>query len=274
MNRKDALAQILSLAQSPDFVLPPSMDVAMNIKRTIDDPDASIDQMARAIMAEPGLSAEAIAIANSAAFRRSGREITDVKSATSRLGFKNVRAMAAAGVVRQIKELAPTPELRKVTVRLWEHVSHVAALASVIAQHITHIDPEEATFAGVVHESGSFFLIIHATIYPGLLDGGPGSLDGWDRDAEVDIGRVLLQKIGAPETVIEAMNQVWTGPLNEKPRTLADTLLLAHALSPVSSPIAVLAGQQAPSSTLDPAVQKKLREESIPEMMGHLGAIL
>lgn len=36
---------------------------------------------------------------------------------------------------------------------------------------------------------------------------------------------------------------MWTGSLNTPPRTLADTLLLAHALFPVASPKAVLAGQ-------------------------------
>ncbi len=274
MDQQEALAQIVALAQSPDFVMPSALDHAMSIKKTIDDPDASIEQLARTMLAEPGLSAEAIATANSAAFRRSGKEITDIKSAASRLGFKNVRALAAAGAVRQIKEMVPTPELRKVTVRLWEHVAQVAALASIIAQRITHIDPEEATFAAIIHETPGFFLVASAAAYPGLLDGEAGSLKGWDQEAEAEIGRHLLPKIGAPEAVLEAMELLWTGKMNEKPATLADTLLLAHALSPVASPIAVLAGRQAPSCTLDPAVQKKLREDSIPQMLGHLGAIL
>lgn len=94
---EQSLAQIIALAQSPDFVMPTAMHNALDIKRTIDDPDASIMKLAQIIMTEPGLSAEAIVIANSVAYRRSGREVMDVKTATSRLGFKNVRAMAAAG---------------------------------------------------------------------------------------------------------------------------------------------------------------------------------
>ena len=275
MDHQEAFAQLIAFAQSPDFEVPSAMHVALNIKKTVDDPDASIEQMARMIAAEPGLSAEAIALANSAAFRRTGREVTDVKTATSRLGFKNVRAMGTAGVVRQVKEMVPTPELRKVTVRLWEHVSYVAGLATLIAERITHVDPEDATFTGIIHESGAFFLIANAAGYPGLLEGGPGSLKGWDRGAEAELGRALLQKIQVPSLVLEAMEQVWTGQMNPKPRSLGDTLLLAHALSPVPSPIALLAGQEPPAGPpLDPAVQKKLREDAVPEMLEHLRAIL
>lgn len=275
IDHQEAFAQMLAFAQSPDFVVPNAMNVALNIKKTVDDPDASIEQMARMIAEEPGLSAEAIALANSAAFRRTGREVTDVKTATSRLGFKNVRAMGTAGVVRQIKEMVPTPELRKLTVRLWEHVSYVAALSTLIAQRITHVDEEDATFTGVIHESGAFFLIANAAAHPGMLFGGPGSLEGWNQGAEAQLGRTLLQKIQVPPHVLEAMEQVWTGQMNPKPRTLADTLLLAHALSPVPSPIALLAGQEAPPCTLlDAAAQEKLREDAVPQMLEHLRAIL
>lgn len=269
------LTHIIALAQSPDFVMPMSMHNALNIKRTIDDPDASIMQLAQIIMSEPGLSAEAIAIANSVAYRRSGREVLDVKTATSRLGFKNVRAMAAAGVVRQIKDMAPTPELRKLTVRLWEHVAHVAALSHVIAQRFTHVDPEEAMFAAIIHETAGFFLIANGLTDPNLFEGGPNSLKGWDQAAEVEIGSALLHKIGIPPITMQAISGVWTRQMNTPPHTLADTLLLAHALSPVGSPIALLAGQTYPETVLlDPATQKKFREDAIPEMMSHLGSIL
>lgn len=184
MNPEEAFDQMLALAQSPDFEMPTPMHSALNIKQTIDNPDASVDQLARMLMAEPGLSAEAIAIANSAAFRRIGREVTDVKTATSRLGFNNVRALATATVVHHIMEMAPTPALRKTAVRLWEHVSHVAALSSLIAQRLTRVDVEDATFAAILHETPGFFLIANAAAWPGLLDGPPGSLSGWDHQAE------------------------------------------------------------------------------------------
>jgi HD-like signal output (HDOD) protein len=66
--------------------------------------------------------------------------------------------------------MAGTPAHRKLAVRLWEHTAHVAALAQVIARRVTHVNPDTAFFAGIIHEVGGFYLIARAGAYPGLLE--------------------------------------------------------------------------------------------------------
>jgi HD-like signal output (HDOD) protein len=65
-------------------------------------PDCHIEAAAKLVQVEPLLAARVVAMSNAAAFNRSGREITDVRSAVMRLGFRAVRSLAMALVTRQM----------------------------------------------------------------------------------------------------------------------------------------------------------------------------
>ena len=78
--------------------------------------------------------------------------------------------MVASVIVRQLGSHITDPQLRAKTAKLWEHTAHVAALSQVLAKKVTHVDPETAMFAAIVHEVGGFYLLSRAEEYPGLLD--------------------------------------------------------------------------------------------------------
>src|SRR3546814_12233479 len=91
----------------------------------------------------------ALPLSNSVAFNRSGREVTEVKTAVTRLGFKTVRSLAAALVTRQMAGAAGSASHQELAARLWQHTTHVASLAHVIARRVTHVDPDTAMFAEI-----------------------------------------------------------------------------------------------------------------------------
>lgn len=237
------LKSIAATATADQFVFPTSAEVALRVQRLLDDPDCSVDQLVTLVKADPLLATRVVAIANSVAYNPSGRTIADIKNAVSRLGFNTLRALAASMVVRQMQGMAHTPEHRELSRLLWEHTAHVAALAQVIARRITHVDPDTAFFAGIVHELGSFYLIARAPDFPGLLDAEDGSLLAWDESGAAEVGRAILHRLGVPETVTQAIEGLWQGFLALPPQSLADTLLLADELAPVESPLAKLAGK-------------------------------
>lgn len=239
----EILAGIADSAARDDLIFPTTAEMALRVQRALDDPDASLDQLARLVQADPLLAARVVAVANSVAYNRSGRGITDVKSAVSRVGLNTLRVLAAAVVVRQMEGMAHTGEHRKLALRLWEHTAHVAALCQVIARRVTRVNPDTAFFAGIIHEVGGFYLISRAADYPGLLEGPHGSLLAWDEGGAAAIGRAVLERLGAPAAVREAVESLWAGYLALPPHSLGDTLLLADQLAPVESPLAQLAGQ-------------------------------
>ena len=239
MDVRTALDAIAADAARGDIVFPTHTEIALRVQHMLDDPDCSIDALGKLISAEPILAPRVLSIANSSAYNPSGRAITDLKSAISRLGFASLRALAASIVVRQMKEMSKEKEHRALAASLWEHTAHVAALARVIAKHVTHQNPDAAFFAGIVHEVGSFYLISRAGAFPGLLT---SDLELWHGEGEAAVGRAVLHALEVPTHILDAVETLWSGFLAMPPTSLGDTLLLADELAPVESPIDALAG--------------------------------
>ena len=239
MDKHEIFRSIAADATKGELAFPTSAQVAMKVVRALDNPDCHIEAAAKLVQAEPLLAARVVAMGNSAAFNRSGHEITDVRSAVMRLGFRAVRSLAMALVTRQLAGKPAAPAHQALAAQLWEHTAHVTSLAHVIARRFTHVDSETALFAGIVHEVGGFYMLSRAEAYPGLLEGG---FDEWIETGEADVGRAVLKVLGVPEIVVGAVESYWNGYLAIPPVLLGDTLLIAEELAPVASPLHKLGG--------------------------------
>ena len=237
---REILLHLAAEAASGDMVFPTHTEMALRVRRALDDPDCSLDQLAKLVRAEPLLAARVVAMANSVVYNRAGRVTTDIRHAVSSIGFKALSSLAMALIVRQMQEMSKVPAHRALAARLWEHTAHVASIAHVLARRVSHQDPDTAFFAGVVHEVGGFYLISRAASFPGLLE---GPLQGWYRSGEVRVGRAVLKALSVPQAVVDAIEVMWKGYLALPPESLGDTLLLAEQLTHLDSPLNALAGQ-------------------------------
>ncbi len=277
MDRLDTLKSIAAQASRGELAFPTNVHATLKLQRALNDPDCHADAAARLVQAEPLLAARTVALANSVAYNRSGVDVTNVRAAVQRVGFRTLGALAAAVIVRQLAGEITDPQLRERADRLWEHCAHVAALAQVIARRVSHVDPETAMFAGIVHEVGGFYLLSRAEEFPGLLDGGA---DEWIEHGEVAIGRGVLLKLGVPAPVMGAIEALWNGLRALPPETLGDTLLLANDLSPVDSPLHERPGATSAESavTIDFAIGDgtlaRVLEESADEVRSLTAALL
>jgi HD-like signal output (HDOD) protein len=233
VDKQAAFRTIASELAQGEPAFPTSARVALKVQQALADPDCHIEAAVMLVQAEPVLAARVVAMANASSYNRAGGQITDVRASVQRLGFGTIRMLTTALVTRQMSGGASDPVAQKFAAQLWEHTAHVAALARVIAQRVTHIDAETAMFAAIVHEVGGFYMLSRAQDFPGLLDG----FEEWMESGEAEVGRAVLQVLEVPAPVLEAIDQYWTGYLEMPPRTLGDTLLLSDSLVPVASPL-------------------------------------
>lgn len=262
MNIQDELDAIAADAAGGEMVFSTHTDVALRVQRALDDPNCSVEQLSQLISAEPILSARLVSIANSVAYNPSGRASSDVRSAISRLGFTSLKSVTASVIVRQMQAMAKTPEHLALSAQLWEHTAHVAALARTIARRVTLQDPEEAFFAGIVHEVGSFYLLSRAATFPDVLKDG---MLAWYEGGEALVGRAVARALGIPANILDGLEKMWDGYMIMPPQNLGDTLLLADRLSPVESPFNTLAGA---SSTESPAdIELLIGDKLLSEIM-------
>jgi HD-like signal output (HDOD) protein len=276
---KAILTKIAETAARDELIFPTTTEMALKLQQLLDDPDCSIDQLTRLVQVDPLLAARVVAVANSVTYNRSGKPVTDITSAISRIGYSTLRVLATSVVVRQMAGMSRIPAHRQIAIQLWEHTAHVSALSQVIARRVTRVNPDTAFFAGMAHEVGGFYLISRAADYPGLLEGKDGSLTAWIDGGAAEIGRAVLQRLSAPAAVIEAIEGMWEGSLGFPPQSLADTLMLADELAPVVFPLAKLAGSGLDNSdahidfTLDEDTLCSILEESSAEVESLITAL-
>ncbi|MDP9108598.1 MAG: HDOD domain-containing protein [Pseudomonadota bacterium] len=279
MDKLEAYRIIAAQASHGELSFPTNVNASLKIQAALDDPECHIEAAVKLIAAEPLLAARTVAIANSAAYNPAGRDIANVRVAVARLGFRTLRSLLAAMIVKQFSEKLSDPILRVKAAQLWEHSAHVAALSFVIAKRISKVDPETAFFAGIVHEVGGFYLLSRAEEFPGLVD---GSAEAWREYGERTIGRGVMKQLGVPADVLKAMEELWSVTRMLPPHTLGDTLRLAKDLAPVATPWgpldAVTPALDAASATIDfecgAGTLQRVLEESAEEVRSLTAALL
>ena len=234
MDRIAVFNAIAAQVNQGAITFPPNVHALRKLQQALANPACHIDTATRLAQTDPLLSARAVALANSVAYNRSGNEISNVRSAVQRLGIRTLQSLLTALLVRQLAGGISHPLVKRKAALLWEHTTHVAALAQVLARRVSHVDPDTAMFAGIVHEVGGFYMLAQLENHPGILDGEPAD---WIDHGEMAISRGVLKTLVTPAPVLEAVEALWMGMRALPPETLGDTLLLANDLAPVASPL-------------------------------------
>mgnify|MGYP001547662958 FL=1 len=274
VNTLSNLAQLLASAETETLAFPTSINTALLLQKELANPDCHSADISRLLLCEPTLSARAVAMANSALFARGqAPAVTSVRAAVERLGHRNLYSLATAAVIRQLNAGIRDTALRARATQLWAHTVHVAALSHEIARAVTRADADTALFAGIVHEVAGFYLLAQADKTPGLY----AQLETQMAPALEVIGRALMQQLGVPPSVADAVNALPGSTIMLPPEGLRDTLLLAKALAPVPSPLpqapVTISRQLRAYLDSDPVLQA-LREQPSAEAKGLIAVLL
>jgi len=257
VNKLEAFGYITAQAARGEISFPTSVNAVLRLQLALDDPDCHVDEAIRLVLSEPQLAARTVALANTAVFSAGGLQVTNVRAAVLRIGYRRLRGLVAALMVRQFGHRIADPTLRAKARQLWTHCAHVAALAQALARHVTRVDPDTALFAGIVHEVGGFYLLSRADEFPGLLE---DDHDNWGALCEDVVGAQVMRKLAIPQDVAQAVEGLRDGLPNPQPHTLLDTLLLANRLAPIASPLGAAVPDGAPA--IDEVILQQLRTEA------------
>lgn len=241
MECAEALRKLADNAARGDLVFPTHAHVALQVRLALDEPEIPLEKVAKLIQAEPLLAAKVVGMANSVAYNRSGRTLSDMRSAVTRLGIAMVRALSTAVILRQLSTPRNAAH-EAIAERLWEHSAHVAALGYILAKRLRHQNPDTALFAGIVHELVYFFLISRAADHPELLHADVETM--WREGGKAMVEDAVLKALALPQEIADAIIGMRSGSFTVPPRTLADTLLLANSLTPIINPLETVSDTQ------------------------------
>jgi putative nucleotidyltransferase with HDIG domain len=154
---------------SKELIFPTSLTATMKIRRALNNPNISNDNVARIISAEPVLSAQVLKLANSVMFNRGGKRISELRVATMMLGFAAVRHVAIFVGMKQLAEHQAAGKVSQHMEGLWTRSVRVAALSYVLAKDLTRLSPEKAMLGGLLHDVGKFYILNRARQYQNLF---------------------------------------------------------------------------------------------------------
>jgi HD-like signal output (HDOD) protein len=207
--REEAFAFVRSLANELSegkVELPCFPEVALKVRRALDDESVTVARIATILGAEAGLAARVLVMANSAALGYSGKPVTDLHTAVTRIGLSNVRTAALAFALGQLRRAVQFKHIMQDLERFWRQSTKVAALGRVLALRIPGVNADLAMLAGLLHNIGAVYILARAGAGAGVIR-QTELREMLLKDWSATIGRSIAENWGLQEEVVEAIGQ-------------------------------------------------------------------
>jgi HD-like signal output (HDOD) protein len=207
--------------------LPSFPEIAVRVRRVLSDPQTSVEQVVRVVGSEPALAARLLRISNSASLNRSGRAVTDLRTAINRIGYNMVRSAAISFSMAQIRKSSKLAGLEHHLTDLWERSTLVAAFAYVLARNCTKVNPDEAMLTGMMHGIGKLYVLTRVVDHPELFASN-SMLTQIIGEWHTSIGKAILENWNFSDAMAQAVGeQADHGRDEEGPPDLTDVIIVA-----------------------------------------------
>ena len=152
------LDQIVEFAERRKITLPVLSDASSLLQSALYSDNYNMTEIEHAIDSDTALAAEVLRVANSAFFGGLS-EITTIRAAVLRLGFKRVTNIVTLATERN-RYTAKSPVIGALLRVLWQHSSACALAADWIAQRARFPQLSGEVFlGGLIHDIGKLFLL-------------------------------------------------------------------------------------------------------------------
>ncbi|MFC5697382.1 HDOD domain-containing protein [Pseudomonas sp. GCM10022186] len=158
---------LIRAIDNDELVLPTLPEVALRVRETAEDPNASIQDLTKVIGNDAALTARIIKVVNSPLLR-TNKEITDLQMAISRLGMNYTSNLATGLAMEQMFQATSDVVDRKMR-EVWNKSTEIAGICHVLCRHYTRLMPDQATLAGLVHQIGVLPILTYAEEHNELL---------------------------------------------------------------------------------------------------------
>ncbi len=171
MSAENALQKALvDKINNDTLVLPTLPDIVLRVRKTADDPDVNLNQMAEVIALDPSLSARMMKIANSAYLGRAVKAET-MQQAVNRIGLSQIKNIATALAIEQLY-VSKNDVIKKYLEQVWkrniEVMSHAVALFQLYLQQNkqSQLDLDVMTLSALLHNIGVLPILTEAERRP------------------------------------------------------------------------------------------------------------
>jgi HD-like signal output (HDOD) protein len=208
-------------------ILPTLPEVAAQVRKLVNDPNATDRQISRLIGSDPALTARLLKVVNSPGYRGQSK-IENIQAAVTRLGSGQVRNLVTALVMQQLYQSKGTQLTKQRLKTLWAHSAKVATISYVLASRFTKLEPDQALLGGLIHDIGVLPILRRAETYTQLAN-DPEALEEVIKHLHTVIGPFILEEWDfSPELVaVTSLHEdLWRN--EESTVTYVDVVIVAN----------------------------------------------
>ena len=217
--------------------LPTLPGVYFKINRLLQDRQASLENVSRAIEVDPAMSAKILRLVNSAFYGMRSKS-SSISHAIMVMGFNTVKNAVVSVTV--LDTLGFKETLRDFDIAaFWRHSIGVAVLAKQLAGESRLVPVEDAFMTGLLHDIGKIIMVRYfrdefAKVLQKMREDKCSFADAETEVAAIDhvqIGAYLVRKWQLPENVIEAVAGHHYHISSSSSSGLVDCIVVANALA-------------------------------------------
>lgn len=202
---EESIAKKISLFRQ----LPTLPHILLKLMEVCNKPEITVQEVAAIIEKDPSMSGKILRLINSAYYGLP-RKITDMESAVAYLGTNTVKNVAISASVYEAFKVKDNSGFNLKL--FWWHSISCAVVAKIMAKRVAYPHPDEAFFAGLLHDIGRLVLWVNfkeeykglIEIYgsrPDLLLAGEIKLGA----THCEVGAWLLDRWGLPSFVLDSV---------------------------------------------------------------------
>ncbi len=180
-----------------------------DLRYKLQNPEVSVQEIAKLISIDPTLTSKLLRSANSPFYGLTSRVAT-VQHAIVIIGLESMQYLVLnTAVLNHFTKGKVTIENFDID-QLWEHAQGTAIFSRLIAKKVHYLNVEEIFTAGLIHDIGKLFIYKHFPADFGQIISETKKSDGYFLDAEnqilginhLEIGEKLLKQWNFPDTLV------------------------------------------------------------------------
>ncbi len=215
--------------------MPAMSSTIVKLGKLVNDPETPMDDIVRALQLDPGITANVLKLANSAALGLP-RQVSSISEAVVRIGTKQLYHIALSSSLKpMVDKTLGGYDLEEGF--FWRHSIAVASASETIAQ-LLRKKAGDAFTAGILHDVGkqviSDFIQRNNESF-NEIQGADTTFDAIERDIlgidHAELGASVLEKWNFPSPLINATRYHHRPDETTEDQTLVDIVHVANAIS-------------------------------------------
>ena len=194
--------EIMQAVESGVLQLPSLPEIALRIRKAVEQPDVDIDQISRLIELDPALSARLMKVANSPVTQGSS-PLRSMRDVVVRMGLKMTRSLVLSFSAAQLFQ-SQHPALKKQMKKFYAHSIEIASICYSLGTRVNSLEADELLLAGLIHDIGVIPVITYIE-KTGLEFTDESEIESLINSLRVAVGVMVVKSWDLPKEMLNVV---------------------------------------------------------------------